>query len=329
MLRPFARRRLCARVVEASALGGIAGGAVAILGLLAGLLAAREATALWAVLLVPVFACANALRVLCGGASVSEVARLLDGRGGFRERLTTAVELESRGVETPAAAYCCQQARGIVAELPTRLAIWTRTSRTSALLGVVVLLVAGMAALTATRRAASPVDRFVGVLDGATQARREAVAASLREASQTAEDSGAAERLERAATLVELADEAELRRVLGELAAAGFEIGKALPDAMAAEAGLAGQGDGSGSDAKDGTTGTLDPLGAGVAVADSGPAQTPASGDEMSDAPALVSPPEAAWRAVCHRAAALGGSVARPRAYRPLVQAFYAGPSPE
>ncbi len=310
------------RILEAAAYGAIVGSVLAVVGLLVAMLLGREAEGLWVLLAIPA---ASVLKALCAGfrrVKTLDTARLLDARCGLREQLATAVELESAGETTPAAVHCCRRARQVARQLPRRLPLWTCTGRTAAALALGLLLSGAMAAVAISRLERSPVERFLAALDGATQARRDAMAEELRKASRQAASEQVTHRLDRAAELVELADEAELRDVLRELEQQGYEIAE-LADAAAWFAGGQGQGRGQNEDQRP-TVGGLQP-GDRKAV----PVYHPGGADVAETETAAEMQRDAGqdsaslWRQVRRRAAARPPAGRPPEEYRPLIRLFY------
>ncbi|NBB94692.1 MAG: hypothetical protein GVY16_03030 [Planctomycetes bacterium] len=321
-LRGWTRRLLWVRAAEAAAVGGIVGGLAAVAALVVGLVAGREAIGVWAVLALPGGALVGALYALARGVSPAATARLLDRRCALRERLTTAVELEARGDVTPAAQHVCRQASDAIHAVPPRLALWRHTARTPATLVVVGLLVAILGVAAAARRGNSTVERLLAVLDGATQARRDAVAESFRAAAETAGPE-AAERLRRAAELVELENAEELRDVLARLEREGVQIGRAVPEDIATAAGLDGGGarrDGGEAPAE----GDLQPgERQEVRVFDPAYAATAGEASGTGDAMSPTRGFDDAWSAARARAAEQLGRGRVPAEYRGLVRRFY------
>jgi hypothetical protein len=323
ILRPAARKLLCVRMLEAAAIGGIAGGVLASLALLAGILIGREATGLWGLLAVPAAAGLNALRVIFRGPKILDVARLLDVRCGLHEQLATAVELESTGETRPAAMHCCRQARQLARQLPRHLPLWSCTGRTAAALALSLLLAGAMAAVAVGRLERSSVDRFLAGLDGATQARRDALAERLREAGRQADSEASTHRLERAAELVELADDAELREVLRELEQQGYEMGE-LADAAASPAGGRGQGNGQSEEQRP-AVGALKPEDReATPVYYPGGAEALAPASTVDVTRGTQEDFANAWQRVRRRVAVRPPAGRPPEEYRPMIRRFYA-----
>jgi hypothetical protein len=322
ILRPWARRLRRVRAAEAAGRGAVVGGAVAVAAMVAAMLLGREQAALWAALALPAGAVVGAAHAILAGVSPLAAARFLDRRCGLRERLATAVELEAKGDATAAGEHVRRQARQAVAALPKRLPLWTLGPRAAAAMMVAAVLVAALAAVAVVRREDTPIRRLLGMLDGATQARREAVAESLRQAGDRAESVQTAEQLRRAARLVELDDEEQLREVLERLERAGFEVGPALPGDVAAELGMGDAEGAAGGDRE--SRGDL-AAGEGEAVRVFDPAYARAAGEAGENAAAAGATMSFgdAWSAARERAAASLNADRVPAEYRPIVRRFY------
>ncbi|MCD4823573.1 MAG: hypothetical protein K8S55_03130 [Phycisphaerae bacterium] len=336
MIRPHARRMLLAKVVEFSAMAAIAAEIVCavVICLAATALPETNLTALpWLFLLAG--GLAGAATALLRGVTTSQAAKFLDRRFHLAEQLATAVELAESGDETPAAIAVYSQATAAVkTKLPARPDVWTRTKKTPAA-GLLALLICVVLAWLAGGRSqtAGDADRMIGSLDAMSQARRAAVAEAFRRASRKANNTAAAENLTELARVIEVPDEAKLRRLIQALKQAGVNLREVLPPDVQRDLQLshtrqsqAGKTAdiGKGQD----TTGKLQPSDdTGLAVNVYNPlyaAEIQSHGGKNlhPTTPAAVSFDDAWTAAQTHAAAALKGENV-PTEYRPIVRAFF------
>lgn len=119
---------------------------------------------------------------LIRGVSLPEAAFRLDVRFGLEERLSTAVELAEKDADVDLREYLDVQGLDALRGCPRRPRMWTRTRRTSATLGMVVLLCATLAAVASQRggEGAADVLRIAQAFDTMSPPRRAVLATELR-----------------------------------------------------------------------------------------------------------------------------------------------------
>lgn len=334
MLRRFRRVMLRARLLEAAARGAIVGGIVA-----AGLMilltldwrgfSALDVFPVW--ILPAIFLPAGGLAGCCfawlRGVSEFQAARRLDRRYDLKDHLGTASELLRAGDASSEAAFVYAQATRAGQTLPRRLDFWRCSRRTPAVLLLTVLLCGALLLLPGRA------DRLADRLLAADARQREAMKASLgRAAKQAAPETK--QLLSDLARVIEVRDEAELRRILETLRRAGLDVYEILaanvPPEMAAlktsGGGEVGKTTPQRPDANLTQTNSTNLSSGGSVTTVHHPRYTADASEAASSAgipiPAENEPIQVAWREALARAARADTGFPIPGRYCPILQGF-------
>ena len=278
------------------------------------------------------------IAVCLRGVAIHEAAAWLDQHAGLRERLTTAAELIDSSPSDPSVMeeVCRQALAALRQRRAEEISVWQRGRGTIGAMMLVLLLCVAMACLPSPGRGQRDVraDELAGAVLASAEGRRGTAETFRRAAQSAAPGTKLSSELARAAQIVELGDEAELRTILRSLRESGVNVRSLIgPDVPGLRRGEAAGRDDALRDrqlpvTREAKPTRSDAIGRWVRVYDPSYAKAPSrtiSGQHESRPPMVATgvPYADAWKAAQERAAARAAAGRIPPQYRRLVRDFF------